>query len=104
MLATWVLVCGSCVAWIGGITLALVYFLQLSPTIAWVIAGSLSLSSTIAITLIFRELRHAIVIPDDADLLEYDMFPVPARKPVPANRGQKKHSVPARSFPVPRGI
>jgi hypothetical protein len=99
MLNTWVLVCGSCMAWIGGITFALAYFFELTPPAAWVIASSLSLSATIAITFIFRELRNAIVLPDNADPLEYDMLPIPKRKDKRMTKAKSKH---VSSFAVAR--
>ena len=103
MLATWTLVCGSCLAWIGTITFALVYFFDLSSTSAWLIAGSLGLSVTLAISVIVHELRNAIVLPEDANLAEFDMFPVPPREN-PKPRTAKTRPVPARRFRVPREV
>lgn len=103
MLSTWTLVCGSCLAWIGTITFALVYCFDLSPTSAWLIAGSLGISATLAISVILYEIRNAIVLPEDADPAEFDMFPVPPRKN-PQPRVAKIRPVPARRFRVPREV
>lgn len=57
----------SCLAWVGGISAALVYFLDLTHAVGWAIASTLGVSSTVAVTLILYEIRHASDLPDGSD-------------------------------------
>jgi hypothetical protein len=52
----------STLAWIAGVSLALVYFLGLSDATGWWIAGTLGFSSVVAMTVILYELRHAVQV------------------------------------------
>jgi hypothetical protein len=66
------------VAWVGGITLAVVQFLALSNETGWAIAGGLGLSTLAAVTFILFELRNAMELPDDVDPVDYLNRPVPS--------------------------
>ena len=50
----------ACLVWVGGISLAITYFLGLSWNAGWWIAGSLGVSFSIAVTVILHEMRHAV--------------------------------------------
>jgi hypothetical protein len=75
-LAACFVVGASCLAWIGGISLAMVYFLGLSSTVGWIIAGSLGFSSIVAVTIILYEMRHAVEMPDGTDHADIEGPPV----------------------------
>ena len=49
----------------------------------WMIAGSLAISTLLALGFILYELRNAMELPDDLDPHRVDMFPVPIRKAAP---------------------
>ena len=50
----------ACLAWVGGISWAIIYFLGLSATVGWCIVGSLGFSVIVAVTIILYEMRHAV--------------------------------------------
>lgn len=95
-----VVVIVSCLAWIAGISLAMVHFLGLSSAAGWVIAGSLGFSAVAAATAILFEMRHAIDLEEYVDPAEFESIPLPASwrsisppPPLPP--------MPAPSFQVP---
>ena len=55
-----VLVAVACLAWVGGISWAIAYFLGLSAIVGWCIAGSLGFSAIVAVTIILYEMRHSL--------------------------------------------
>lgn len=57
--------------------MALVYFMGLSSTVGWIIAGSLGFSSIVAVTIILYEMRHAVEMPDWSDHVDFEGPPVP---------------------------
>ena len=77
-------VIASCLAWIGGITFALVHFLDLSPATGWVVAGILGSSTTVAAIVILNEMRHAIDLTDYVDPADFGSLPLPADWKLPA--------------------
>lgn len=102
-LAACVVVGVSCLAWVGGLTSALVYFLELSTSTGWLIASLLGFSSTVAITMIIYEMRHAVELPDGFDDAEFDkLLPVSHWGPSMGVTAVPKHAVPA--FRVPGDI
>ena len=66
-LAAGVIVVVSCLVWNGAITVALVYFLDLTAADGWIIAGLLGGLAAIAVTLIRHGIRHAALLRDNAD-------------------------------------
>ncbi len=75
LLTACVVVIATSSAWIGGITLALVHFLELAASTGWIIAGFLGFLTAVAVAIIQFEVRHAIVLPDFVDTAAFDMFP-----------------------------
>lgn len=67
----------ACLAWVGGISLALVYFLELSNAIGWAIAGTLGVLCTVAACVLLFEFRHAIDLTEIVDEAEFDSYPGP---------------------------
>jgi hypothetical protein len=76
-LAAYLTLAGACLVWIGGVSLALVYFLELSNTTGWIIAGVLGVSMTVAVSVIIHEMRHAIDLTGFVDPSEMDELPPP---------------------------
>jgi hypothetical protein len=70
----------ACLAWIGGVSWAMVHFLGLSSTLGWIIAGSLGFSLIAGLTLILYELNHAIDLRDYVDPEEFDGIALPKVK------------------------
>ena len=76
-IATSLVIVASTVLWIAGVSLALVYFLGLSATAGWWIAGLLGFSSVVAMAVILHEMRHAVEIDSAAGGLADLGDPVP---------------------------
>lgn len=93
-LASYFTLAGACLVWVIGVTLALVYFLNLSSTTGWMVAGLLGLSMTAALSIIIHEMRHAIDLTGYADPTEFDEFPPPEQWSEPC------HLKPASRVPV----
>lgn len=70
----------ACMAWIGAITFALIYFLGLSSFVGWMIAGSMGLIAATIIGVFLFELRHAV------DLTDCDGHPEFEERPLPGYR------------------
>ncbi len=94
-LAAATVVAVSCFAWTGGITCALVIYLELTNETGWLIAACLGLCSVAAVAFILFELKHAMVLPNDADTLAYLNFPDAP------NWSPSTGSPPTGSSPVP---
>lgn len=75
------MVVAACLAWVGGITWAITYFLGLSALVGWCIAGSLGFSAVVAVTIILYEMRHAV------ELSEFDEPLDSERSPPASHRG-----------------
>lgn len=73
-----VVVIVSCLAWIGMISLTMVYFLGLSSVAGWILTGSLGFSAVAAVTAILFEMRHAIDLEAYVDPAEFESIPLPA--------------------------
>lgn len=69
----------SCLAWIGGLSLALFHILELTPVTGWIIAGSLGFSAVAAATAILYEMRHAVDLEPYADPAEFNSIPIPTQ-------------------------
>lgn len=52
----------SILAWIAGVSVALVYFFGLSEMTGWWIAGLLGITSVVAASVILYEMSHAVEI------------------------------------------
>jgi hypothetical protein len=59
-----ILLLASCLIWIGGISLAVAFFLGTAVTTGWIIGGALLLGALVWILVMFREIRDAIELPD----------------------------------------
>jgi type VI protein secretion system component VasK len=59
-----VLLLASCLVWIGGISLAVAFFLGTAVTTGWILAGALFLAVCIWCVVMIREIRQAIELPD----------------------------------------
>lgn len=102
LLTACVVVTVTSLAWIAGITLALVHFLELANSTGWIIAGSLGFLTAVAVGFIQFEIRHAIVLPDHVDADGFDTLPGADRwnpPSVPSASG-----IPAHAFRVPGEI
>ena len=64
---TCLVVVTSILAWIAGVSVALVHCLGLSDVTGWWIAGSLGFTSVVAMTVILYEMRHAVPIDSVTD-------------------------------------
>ncbi len=62
----------SCFLWITAITVAITHFLDLDALTGCMIGLSLALTTGVAVLLILYELRHAIDLPDDVELREFE--------------------------------
>ena len=67
----------ACLAWIGGISLALVYFLGLSDGIGWTIAGTLEVFCIVAAYVLLFEFRHAVDLTSIGDAQGVGTYPSP---------------------------
>jgi len=90
-----VVVLVSCLAWIGGLSLALFHLLDLSPLTGWIVAGSLGFSAVAAVTAILFEMRHAVDLEAYVDPAEFESIPIPAYW------GGKGGTAPAPRVPAP---
>jgi hypothetical protein len=70
---TWMSVLVTCLLWVGGISWLIVYAFGLSPEVGWIIVGALGFLAVVTVLLLTFEVRHAIEVPDDADMEE--VFP-----------------------------
>ena len=59
-----ILLAVSCLAWIGLLSLAFVFFFGTAISAGWILGGALLLAVTVWIVVMFREIRDAIEIPD----------------------------------------
>jgi hypothetical protein len=67
----------ACLAWIGGISLALVYFFGLSDGIGWTIAGTLEVFCIVAAYVLLFEFRHAVDLTSIGDSQGLGTYPRP---------------------------
>ena len=88
-MAACVIVVVSCLAWVGGISWTLAYFLELTPMVGWMLAAALGFSTTLAATIILYELRHAIDLTDCVEATEFEgLMGVPWEMPRVLPHGQ----------------
>lgn len=73
----WLVVTGSCVLWIGGVTLTISYFFELSAQSSWAVASLLGAFTLLALLFIAYELRNALELPNDVEFVEFFNHPVP---------------------------
>ena len=78
----------------------MVYFLELSNGIGWIIACSLGFSTLLALSFVLYELKNAQQLPDDMDPGKFGMFPIPPRWDQPP-ASSPVSGTPATSFRVP---
>jgi len=70
----------ACMAWIGGISYALVYFLGLSSLAGWIIAGVLGMVAVVVVGIFLFELHHAVDLTDCENPPEFENRPLPAHR------------------------
>jgi hypothetical protein len=54
----------SCLAWIGAISFAVVYFLGTAVSTGWIIGGILFVALAVWVVVMLREIRNAIELPN----------------------------------------
>jgi hypothetical protein len=66
------LLLAASLAWVGGISLVVALFLGKGLAIGWIVAGALGFAMVVWLAVMFREVRRAIVLPDDSAAGEFD--------------------------------
>lgn len=90
----------ACLAWVGGISLAITYFLGLSWTVGWWIAGSLCFSFSVAVTVILHEMRHAVDLSELEKPVDVQQLPAAPQRGPSLGSGSLPETL-APSFRVP---
>lgn len=57
----------SCLAWIGAISFAVVYFMGMAASTGWIIGGGLLLAFAVWVVVMLRQIRNAIELPSCGD-------------------------------------
>ena len=94
------LVVVACLAWVGGISWAITYFLGLSAVVGWCIAGSLGFSAIVAATIILYEMRHSLELSELEEPVDVQRSPAGNHRGAPLGSGSLAEGA-AASFRLP---